>query len=131
MLGYGLVLALGLTALALAAWAQLQPGPAHDLALALPAFAFTGLGLWLGLVVLRPPPPAPGNPPAVASLQLSPRELAVLAGLAEGLANKDIARRLEVSPNTVKTHMARLFAKLEAGNRTAAVARARALGILP
>ena len=45
-------------------------------------------------------------------------------------ANKLIARRLGVSPNTIKTHAARLFEKLGARNRTDAVARARELGLI-
>ena len=55
----------------------------------------------------------------------------VLTALAAGGANKDIARALGLSPNTVKTHLAHLFAKLEAGTRTEAVGRARDLGLIP
>jgi ATP/maltotriose-dependent transcriptional regulator MalT len=83
--------------------------------------------------VLRPPRPLPftGNPEARSALKLSPRELAVLEALAAGQSNKEIARTLDVSPNTVKTHIANLFAKLEVSRRTEAIARARALGIMP
>ena len=66
----------------------------------------------------------------MAALGISGRELEVLHALAAGQANKEIARSLGVSPNTVKTHVARLYEKLEAKRRTDAVARARALGIL-
>lgn len=55
----------------------------------------------------------------------------VLAELASGRANKDIARALGLSPNTVKTHLAHLFAKLKAGTRTEAVGRARDLSLIP
>jgi DNA-binding NarL/FixJ family response regulator len=54
----------------------------------------------------------------------------VLQLLAAGQANKEIARTLALSPNTVKTHLARLFEKLEASSRTAAIARGRALGLI-
>jgi ATP/maltotriose-dependent transcriptional regulator MalT len=65
------------------------------------------------------------------TLGISSRELEVLALLAAGASNKEIARRLEVSPNTVKTHVTKLFAKLEASRRTEAIQRARELGIIP
>ena len=55
----------------------------------------------------------------------------MLALLAEGASNKEIARRLEVSPNTVKTHLSRLYGKLEASRRTEAIAKARLLAIIP
>ena len=64
------------------------------------------------------------------TLGISDRELEVLELLAAGQSNKEIARRLEVSPNTVKTHVARLFEKLEARRRTEAILRARELGMI-
>jgi len=79
--------------------------------------------------------PAPtafdGNPKARAELGLSERELEVLHELAAGHSNKEIAAQLHVSPNTVKTHVARLFEKLGARRRTEAIRRARELGIVP
>ncbi len=97
------------------------------------AGGFLVLGMVFGARVLRPPRPLPftGNPEARSALKLSPRELAVLEALAAGQSNKEIARTLDVSPNTVKTHVANLFAKLEVSRRTEAIARARALGIMP
>lgn len=62
---------------------------------------------------------------------LSGREREVLALLAEGLTNQQTADRLFVSLHTVKVHVRNLFAKLGASSRTAAVAKARSLGILP
>ena len=57
--------------------------------------------------------------------------MAVLAELAAGHSNKEIAARLHVSPNTVKTHVGRLFGKLGARRRTDALRRARELGLVP
>ncbi len=62
---------------------------------------------------------------------LSERELEVLQLIAEGLTNPEIAARLFLSLNTVKVHTRNIYGKLDAHNRTQAVARARALGILP
>jgi LuxR family maltose regulon positive regulatory protein len=62
---------------------------------------------------------------------LSARELEVLQLMAQGKTNKEIARQLFVAPGTVKAHSASIYRKLDVANRTAAVARARQLGILP
>ncbi len=103
-----------------------------DLYVFLIAAAFLALGVWLGVRVFAPARPAPfdGNPRAVESLGISARELRVLEELAAGRSNQEIADRLHVSPNTVKTHVARLYEKLGAKRRTDAVARARELGIV-
>jgi LuxR family maltose regulon positive regulatory protein len=62
---------------------------------------------------------------------LSDRELEVLASIAEGLTNQETAQRLCISERTVKWHASNIYGKLQVGNRTEAVARARSLGILP
>ena len=62
---------------------------------------------------------------------LTNRELDVLVLLAERLSNKEIARRLVISPATVKRHTLSLYTKLDVAGRREAVARARDLGILP
>lgn len=61
---------------------------------------------------------------------LTEREREVLGLLAQGATNQAIAAALFVAPSTVKNHLSHIFGKLEAGNRTQAVARARALGLL-
>jgi len=62
---------------------------------------------------------------------LSERELEVLQLIAVGLTNREIASRLFLSLNTVKAHTRNIYGKLGAHSRTQAVARARALGVLP
>jgi LuxR family maltose regulon positive regulatory protein len=62
---------------------------------------------------------------------LSERETEVLQLISEGLTNQEIASRFFLSPHTVKVHTRNIYGKLGAHNRTQAVARARALGILP
>ncbi len=96
------------------------------------AAGFLALGVYVGARLFARPAPAAfdGNPKALASLGISPRELTVLNELAAGHSNKEIAARLNIAPDTVKTHVARLFEKLEAKRRTDAVNRARELGIL-
>ena len=63
-------------------------------------------------------------------IPLTNRELEILALMAQGLSNRQIAEKIYVSPNTVKTHVANLMDKLESGNRVEALARARELGML-
>jgi DNA-binding CsgD family transcriptional regulator len=96
------------------------------------ALVFTGLGLWLGRRLSGgSPPPFEKNVDALRYLGVSEREQEVLALLADGLSNREIAERLFVSPNTVKTHIASLYAKLGAARRTDAVRRARELRLIP
>jgi DNA-binding CsgD family transcriptional regulator len=129
---YGAALATGALALQWLDYDQLAWSRPGEIYMALIAVAFLGLGVFVGMRLFAPPRPAPfqGNPKAVASLGISPRELGVLQELADGRSNKEIARRLEVSPNTVKTHLTRLYEKLGAVRRTDAIKRARELGII-
>lgn len=129
---YGALLAAGTLALQWLDYRRLALGHAGDIYLFLVAAGFLGLGVYIGARVFARPAAAPfdGNPKAVASLNISPRELTVLQELAAGHSNKEIARRLSIAPDTVKTHVARLFEKLEAKRRTDAINKARELGIL-
>jgi ATP/maltotriose-dependent transcriptional regulator MalT len=65
------------------------------------------------------------------SLGITPRELEILELIAEGLSNREIAARVSVSENTVKTHSSRVFDKLGARRRTQAVQLAKALRLIP
>jgi len=73
--------------------------------------------------------PSPAREAALIE-PLSPRELEVLAQVAEGLPNREVARRLYIAESTVKSHLNAVYGKLEVRNRTQAVAKARALGLL-
>ena len=67
---------------------------------------------------------------AAAATRLTPRELAILRLVADGLGTSDIAARLYLGESTVKTHLNRIFRKLGVANRTQAVAEANKLGLL-
>jgi len=130
---YGAFLALGTFALQWLDYQRLARAYPGDIYMFLIAAGFLVLGVFVGVRVFSGPRPGAfdGNPQAQASLGISPRELAVLHELAAGRSNKEIAAELNVSPNTVKTHVARLFEKLGAKRRTDAINRARELGIVP
>ena len=98
------------------------------------AILFAALGIWLGFQLTRKSP-APAsfkrNEAALASLGITRRELDVLEALVSGGSNKAIARQLGVSPNTVKTHTARLYDKLDVSGRIEAIEQARTLRLIP
>jgi DNA-binding CsgD family transcriptional regulator len=129
---YGVLLAAGTFALQWLDYQRLVRSHVGELYGFLIAAGFLALGVAIGMRLLARPAPAAGdgNPRAQAALGISPRELAVLQQLAAGRSNKEIAAALHVSPNTVKTHVARLLEKLDASRRTEAIARARELGLL-
>jgi DNA-binding NarL/FixJ family response regulator len=132
VLVYGALLALGAFGLQWLEYLYLVRTHPGQVSLALIAVAFLGLGIWVGARLFRRAPPAPftHNAQAVQSLGISERELEVLQHLAAGRSNKEIANHLAVSPNTVKTHVARLFEKLQVRRRTEAILRARELGMI-
>ena len=129
---YGAFLAAGTVALQWLDYQRMARTRSGDVYVFLIAAAFLALGVFVGMRVFGTRAAGfDGNPRAVASLGISARELKVLEELAAGRSNKEIAARLGVSPNTVKTHVARLFEKLGAKRRTDAINRARELGIVP
>ncbi|MHA7900355.1 MAG: response regulator transcription factor [Henriciella sp.] len=94
---------------------------------------FTGLGIWLGRTLTSKSPRQEFalNHAALKSLGITKKEYAVLEQLAVGQSNKQIAQTLHVSPNTVKSHIARLFEKLEVSQRLHAVQKAKDLSLIP
>lgn len=105
---------------------------------------FAGIGIWLGLKLTRKKEvlivkevqvPAIGpfavNEQRLKDLGITKRELEILELIASGLSNREIAEKLFVSENTVKTHSSRLFDKLGAKRRTQAVQFAKEMGLLP
>jgi DNA-binding NarL/FixJ family response regulator len=73
---------------------------------------------------------SPGTDQAVLIEALSEREVEVLQQIAEGKTNREIASQLIVAPGTIKAHTASIYRKLDAKNRTEAVAIARQMNIL-
>lgn len=130
---YGALLAAGTLALQWLDYQRMARAHSGEIYWFLIAVAFLALGVYIGARVIggAPPEPFDGNPKAQAALGISPRELAVLHEIVAGRSNKEIAAQLNVSLNTVKTHVARLFEKLGARRRTDAIRKARELGIVP
>ena len=116
---------------------------------ALVASVFAAFGIWLGLRFTRPaekvvvrevvvhevlterPEDFVRDDGKVAALGITPRELEILELIAAGLSNKEIAARVFVSENTVKTHSSRVFDKLGARRRTQAVQLGKELRLIP
>lgn len=92
-----------------------------------PGLQLVGRGETADAVVVFP---TDGSPAANGNVPLTPRELEVLALLAEGASNKRIARRLGISVHTAKFHVGSLLDKLDAVGRTDAVAHAARLGVI-
>src|SRR5580704_1913552 len=114
----------------------------------LTAATFAAFGIWLGLrltrkqVVLKEVPvpypvPVPAGQPFVVNskkqmeLEITPRELEILELIASGMSNREIAEKIFVSENTVKTHSSRVFDKLGAKRRTQAVQMGKEFGLIP
>jgi DNA-binding CsgD family transcriptional regulator len=106
------------------------------------ALLFSAFGIWLGLkltrkeIVVKEVTVTKSEPFAVNEAQLkqlgiTKRELEILELIAHGLSNREIAEKLFVSENTVKTHSSRLFDKLSAKRRTQAVQIAKENGLIP
>ena len=108
------------------------------------ALVFAGVGIWLGLkftrkeevvVVREVQVPAPStfvlNERKQEELGITKRELEILSLIASGLSNREIAEKLFVSENTVKTHSSRLFDKMNVKRRTQAVQIGKEVGLIP
>ena len=150
---YGLVAGLLLLALQLVEYRWLVVERAFEIYGGLVALIFSALGIWLGLRLTRPPRvivrevpvavpvevPAPVAAPAPFAVDparleqfgITRREHEILQLVAAGLSTREIAERLFVSENTVKTHTGRLLAKLDSRRRTQAIQRAREAGLIP
>jgi len=133
---YGLVMGLLLVVLQTARYRFLILDHAQELYFGLIAALFTGLGIWAGRQLARrwsaPAEPLSGAAleKALERLGITPREYEVLQLIAQGLSNQEIAGRMFVSLNTIKTHTSSLFSKLDAQRRTQAVQKAQAIGLL-
>jgi DNA-binding CsgD family transcriptional regulator len=143
---YGLIGAAMIVALKVSEYRFLVVEHSLEIYGLLVALLFAALGIWLGLRLTRPaerliirevpvPVPANGefvvNSASVQKLGLTPRELEILSLIAGGLSTREIAERIYVSENTVKTHSANLFSKLNARRRTQAVQIAKEAGVIP
>jgi len=141
---YGLLAGVLIAALRLIEYRWLVLEHSVEIYGGLVAAVFATLGIWLGLrltrhtetvVVREVMVPAPANfvrdQSKVDSLGITPRELEVLELIAAGLSNKEIAERVYVSENTVKTHSSRVFDKLGARRRTQAVQLGKELRLIP
>lgn len=104
------------------------------------ALLFTGLGIWAGFKLTQKKAKATTfvsekttteyDESKFKAFNISKREYEVLELMTEGLSNQEIADRLFVSLNTIKTHSARLFEKLEVNSRVKAINKAKELGII-
>ncbi len=138
---YGLALGLLLAALQFFQYRWMLLRHAEGWYIGLVALLFAAVGIWAGMVWNRkkmpsapsatPPAPTPERPKAAVleHLGITPRELEVLEWMARGLSNQEIADRMFVSLNTVKTHASNVFAKLGVQRRTQAIQQAKELGI--
>ena len=115
-----------------------------EIYMGLVAALFAGLGIWLGLTLTRkktttivkeigaqPAEPFVPDAARAGELGITARELEILGLIATGLSNREIANRLFVSENTVKTHSSRLFDKLGAKRRTQAVQIGKTARLIP
>jgi DNA-binding CsgD family transcriptional regulator len=101
-----------------------------DLLAEVPGVRLAAPGEVADVVLVAPDLAAPEMSPPADANGLTPRELEVLALLAEGASNKEIARRLKISVHTAKFHVGSLLDKLDATGRTDAVAHAARLGVI-
>lgn len=130
---YAVALALAAAALEWLQYRYAVRAFSAEIYIALIAIGFAALGIWIGRA-LTPQPKAvefSRNDAAIRSLGLTRRECEILQLLASGQSNKEMARVLSISPNTIKTHVARIYEKVEVERRVHAIEKARWLGLIP
>jgi DNA-binding CsgD family transcriptional regulator len=130
---YAVALAAAATLLEWLQFRHLTQAFSTEIYISLVALGFVAIGIWAGRRLTPAPQPTPfvRNDRAIRSLGLTARECEILGLLASGGSNKEMARALGISPNTVKTHVARVYAKLEVQKRIEAVEKARWLALIP
>ena len=130
---WALVLAAGAFALQWLEYEYVARVFSREIYIAIIGVAFAAGGVWVGwrLTTKGAPGPFSRNAAALASLGITGQEVRVLERLAAGQSNQEIAGALGLSLNTVKTHIAHLFEKLEVSRRTQAVRKARELHLIP
>ena len=133
---YGIALAALVGVLKYVEYRFLVRDLSQEIYVGLIAFIFTGLGIWAGPRLLRRKvvfvrPDFVLDERALGRLGISKREHEVLELMAQGHSNQEIADKLYVSVNTVKTHLGNLFLKLEVSRRTQAVQKGKELGLIP
>ena len=140
---YGLCGGLLIVALKLAEYRFLVVEHSIEIYGGLIAALFAAVGIWLGLKLTKkketvivkevpvPAQPFTVNQTRLQQLGITRREHEILELIATGLSNREIADKLFVSENTVKTHSSRLFDKLSAKRRTQAVQIGKELGLIP
>jgi two-component system, NarL family, response regulator LiaR len=146
---YGLIAGLLIAALKWTEYRFLVIEHSFEIYGGLVAATFAALGIWLGLkltskrervvtqerVIIKEIPVPTGEPfrrddGKREALGITPRELEILEFIAQGLSNREIAEKLFVSENTVKTHSSRVFDKLGAKRRTQAVQLGKELRLI-
>ncbi|HEY5712653.1 MAG TPA: LuxR C-terminal-related transcriptional regulator [Allosphingosinicella sp.] len=129
---YALALALAAAALNWLDYRYAVRAFSTEIYIGLLALGFIALGIWAGARLTPRPAGAPfeRNDAAIRSLGLTARECEILGLLASGQSNKEMARGLKISPNTVKTHVASVYEKLEVQKRMQAVEKARMLSVI-
>jgi DNA-binding NarL/FixJ family response regulator len=139
LLLYGGSLGLLLAALRFSQYRLLVIGSEEKWYVGLVALLFAITGIWAGSK-LASTKGSPNHPPrqtthrpkpeVIELLGITPRELEVLEQMALGLSNQEIAEKLFVSLNTIKTHSSNVFSKLDVQRRTQAIQKAKELGLL-
>lgn len=136
---YGLALAVLIFGLKILEYRYIMRDLSIEFYMGVIAVAFTILGVWAGLKLVRPKKVIVEKPitefrlneAMLHQLGLSKREHEVLELMAHGYSNQEIADRLFISLNTVKTHTANIFIKLDVKRRTQAVQKAKSLALIP